>query len=86
MFRDARYGTVQPMGRAKAYRGASYQGNRPEWGLLLDAVGEEITGHFMWMFEVVLTNGTPLQAYKHNRHEVLRPPRARRCRVRVRAA
>jgi hypothetical protein len=28
----------------------------------------------MWMFEVRLTNGTPLQAYKAHRHETLRPP------------
>jgi len=34
-------------------------------GPLLDAVGERVTGDFMWMFEVELTNGTPLQAYKH---------------------
>jgi hypothetical protein len=28
-------------------------------------VGEEVTGDFMWMFEVALTDGTKLQAYKH---------------------
>jgi hypothetical protein len=53
------------MGRARAYRGESTQGERPEWGPLLDAVGEQVTGDFMWMFEVELTNGPPLQAYKH---------------------
>jgi hypothetical protein len=37
----------------------------PEWQPLLDVVGEEITGHFMWMFEVELSNGARLQAYKH---------------------
>lgn len=41
------------------------QGSRPEWGPLLEAVGEEVTGDFMWMFEVQLTDGTKLQAYKH---------------------
>jgi hypothetical protein len=49
------------MGRARVYRGESTQGERPEWGPLLEAVGEQVTGDFMWMFEVELTNGTPLQ-------------------------
>jgi hypothetical protein len=53
------------MGRARVCRGTSTQGERPEWGPLLEAVGEEITGDFMWMFEVVLTDGRSLQAYKH---------------------
>jgi hypothetical protein len=46
-------------------RGTSTQAERPEWAPLLKAVGEEITGDFMWMFEVVLTDGMSLQAYKH---------------------
>jgi hypothetical protein len=37
----------------------------PDWKPLLDVVGEEITADFMWMFEVELTNGVKLQAYKH---------------------
>jgi hypothetical protein len=53
------------MSKARIYSGKSMQGHRPEWGPLLDAVGEQVTGDFMWMFEVELTNGTPLQAYKH---------------------
>ncbi|MEA2387207.1 MAG: ribonuclease VapC [Thermoleophilaceae bacterium] len=53
------------MGRTRIYRGASTQGSRPEWGPLLEAVGEDVTGDFMWMFEVELTDGTKLQAYKH---------------------
>jgi hypothetical protein len=53
------------MGRARVYRGTSTQGERPDWGPLLEAVGEQVTGDFMWMFEVVLTDGTSLQAYKH---------------------
>jgi hypothetical protein len=53
------------MGKEQVYEGRSTQGDTPEWGPLLDAVGERVTGDFMWMFEVVLTNGTPLQAYKH---------------------
>ena len=53
------------MGKPRARRGKRYQGDKPEWGPLLDAVGERVTGDFMWMFEVVLDDGTPLQAYKH---------------------
>ena len=53
------------MGRIRVCRGTSTQGERPEWGPLLDAVGEEVTGHFMWMFEVVLADGRSVQAYKH---------------------
>jgi hypothetical protein len=49
------------MGGAHVYRGEITHGDAPEWGPLLDAVG----GAFMWMFEVELTDGTPLQAYKH---------------------
>ena len=53
------------MGRAGVCRGRMTQGDRPDWNPLLDVVGEEVTGDFMWMFEVELTNGTSLQAYKH---------------------
>jgi hypothetical protein len=28
-------------------------------------VGEQVTGDFMWMYEVELEDGTHLQAYKH---------------------
>jgi hypothetical protein len=53
------------MGRARTFRGTATQGDRPEWGPLLDVVGEEVIADFMWMFEVRLTDGTALQAYKH---------------------
>jgi hypothetical protein len=53
------------MGAAQLYRGTSTQGDNPEWGPLLAAVGEEVVGDFMWMYEVELDNGTPLQVYKH---------------------
>jgi hypothetical protein len=53
------------MGRPRVYYGQIKQGDRPEWTPLLDAVGEQVTGDFMWMFEVELSDGTPLQAYKH---------------------
>ena len=53
------------MSKARVYRGNVSQGDRPEWGPLLDAVGERLTGDFMWMLEVELTDGTRLQSYKH---------------------
>jgi hypothetical protein len=30
---------------------------------VLDAVGEMVTGDFVWMYEVRLSDGTPLDAY-----------------------
>jgi hypothetical protein len=45
--------------------GHSVQGSVPEWRPLLEAVGEHLAGTFMWMFEVRLSDGRPLHAYKH---------------------
>jgi hypothetical protein len=53
------------MSKTRVYTGKSEQGDRPEWRPLLEAVGEQVTADFMWMFEVELSDGTPLQAYKH---------------------
>ncbi len=53
------------MGRARVYRGQSCQGDKPDWEPLVNAVGERVTADFMWMFEVELTTGDRLQAYKH---------------------
>lgn len=41
------------------------QAQRPEWQPLLDAVGDDVAGDFMWMFAVELADGRMLQAYKH---------------------
>lgn len=41
------------------------QGERPEWEPLVNAVGARVAGDFMWMFEVELSDGRSLQAYKH---------------------
>jgi hypothetical protein len=38
------------MARSQVLRGEMTQGDRPEWGPLLDAVGEAVTSDFMWMF------------------------------------
>jgi hypothetical protein len=45
--------------------GTITQGERPVWQPLLDLVGEDLTGWFMWMYEVELADRTPLHAYKH---------------------
>lgn len=46
-------------------RGTVTNYKRPEWQPLLDLVGEEVTGDFMWMHEVTLSDGTAVHAYKH---------------------
>ena len=45
--------------------GTIRQGERPVWQPLLDLVGEDLTGWFMWMYEVELADHAPLHAYKH---------------------
>jgi hypothetical protein len=37
----------------------------PDWGPLLDVVGEDLVGWFMWMFAARTRSGRTLQAYKH---------------------
>jgi hypothetical protein len=49
----------------RGIRGRATQGDHPDWKPLLDSVGEQVTGDFMWMYEVELDDGTHLQAYKH---------------------
>jgi hypothetical protein len=34
-------------------------------GPLVEVIGEDLAGSFMWMYEVRLAGGRPLQAYKH---------------------
>ena len=53
------------MARTPSYTGESTQGGSPDWRPLLEAVGEGVTQDFMWMFEVTLSDGRRLQAYKH---------------------
>jgi len=65
LFRAARPASLLDVGKVRVRKGRRYQGETPDWGPLRDAVGERVTGDFMWMFEVVLDDGTPLQAYKH---------------------
>lgn len=53
------------MDTGHVYPGTIKQGDTPNWGPLLDIVGDAGVEEFMWMFEVELDDGTPLQAYKH---------------------
>jgi hypothetical protein len=53
------------MAGPRVHRGKATQRDTPEWGPLLEVVGEELTDGFMWMFEVELADGRLLQAYKH---------------------
>ena len=39
--------------------------DRPTWDPMLALAGEELTGWFMWMFEIRLDDGTAVHAYKH---------------------
>jgi hypothetical protein len=41
------------------------QYKHPVWGPLVEVVGEELAGTFMWMHEEKLEDGVVLQAYKH---------------------
>jgi len=48
-----------------ARAGVSDGTGEPNWQPLLDAVGEHLTGTFMWMYRVHLDGGGILHAYKH---------------------
>jgi hypothetical protein len=53
------------MARRRGLTGEVAQFETPEWDPLVDAVGERVTRDFMWMHEVVLSDGKSLHAYKH---------------------
>jgi hypothetical protein len=53
------------MPRRRGIKGEMTQGEQPNWEPLVDAVDERVAGDFMWMFEVELSDGRSLQAYKH---------------------
>ena len=40
--------------------------DRPVWEPLLEAVGERLTGTFMWMQQLNLEDGSKVHAYKHS--------------------
>jgi hypothetical protein len=45
--------------------GTVRQGERPVWQPLVDVVGDDLAGWFMWMYEIELADRSPLHAYKH---------------------
>jgi hypothetical protein len=49
----------------KTITGEMGQGERPNWEPLEAMVGETLAGEFMWMFQVDLSDGTAVHAYKH---------------------
>jgi hypothetical protein len=53
------------MGRGRAYKGKSTQGDNPDWRPLVAVIGDELAADFMWMYEVELSTGARLQVYKH---------------------
>jgi hypothetical protein len=54
-----------PFDRSCGCRSWVRQYERPVWGPLVEVVGEELAGTFMWMNEEELEDGVVLQAYKH---------------------
>ncbi|HEY8583700.1 MAG TPA: hypothetical protein VIL49_12160 [Capillimicrobium sp.] len=46
-------------------RGDIVGDERATWDPMLALAGEELTGWFMWMFEIRLEDGTSVHAYKH---------------------
>jgi hypothetical protein len=53
------------MAAAGTIRGRGTQGEHPNWAPLLELAGPVLVRWFMWMYEVALADGTPVQAYKH---------------------
>jgi hypothetical protein len=53
------------MGRKAFLTGEMVQGEQPDWQPLEDLVGTDVVGDFMWMYEVALSDGRSLHAYKH---------------------
>jgi hypothetical protein len=49
----------------RGLEGQLSQCREPEWGPLVEVVGERLAAGFMWMHEEALENGTSLHAYKH---------------------
>ncbi len=49
----------------RTYHGAYVQCDSPEWKPLVDLVGEDVVGNFMWMCEIELSSRTRVHAYKH---------------------
>ena len=53
------------MSRSCGVRGSLGQFEHPVWEPLLGVVGEHLTGTFMWMNDVRLSDGIRVHTYKH---------------------
>jgi hypothetical protein len=53
------------MERSTVRRGRITEWETPNWRPLAGLVGEPVVADFMWMFQVELSDGSSLQAYKH---------------------
>jgi hypothetical protein len=65
---EAEARTPKPRARQRkprARHGAISDWREPDWAPLERLIGEIFASDFMWMYEVRLKDGTPIQAYKH---------------------
>lgn len=53
------------MSNPKRFQGEHVNHDRPDWRPILAMVGPELTGWFMWMGELELSDGARVHAYKH---------------------
>lgn len=53
------------MATDESIRGKLVQYEEPTWEPLLNLLGVERVGHFMWMHELALDTGERVHAYKH---------------------
>jgi hypothetical protein len=53
------------MSKPQRFQGEHVNHDRPHWVPILAMVGPELTGWFMWMGELELSDGTRVHAYKH---------------------
>lgn len=57
--------SIYAYGAPKGIHGKTSQYERPTWQPLLDLLGDELVGDFMWMHEIELATGERVHAYKH---------------------
>lgn len=53
------------MAPERAIRATVVQAEDPSWSSIEAALGTELAGWFMWMYELRLDDGTRVDAYKH---------------------
>ena len=53
------------MHRTDAIPGTPAQGDNPEWRPLVELLGPDLAGWFMWMYEIELFDASRVHAYKH---------------------